>query len=55
MFGCQWHRFQGSVLVRPAEGLRLGESWPVALEVSVGLTIRVGMPEDLAGRRMGRR
>ena len=43
MLGCQWHRFQRSTLVRTTECLRQSESWPVALEVSVGLTVRGGM------------
>ena len=49
MLGGQWHRFQRSISVRTAECLRLSESWPVALEVSVGLTVRGGMLGGLAG------
>ena len=49
MLGCQWHRFQRSILVRTAECLRQSESWPVALKVSVGLTVRGGMLGGLAG------
>jgi hypothetical protein len=42
MLGCQWHRFQRSILVWTAECLRLSESWPVPLEVSAWLTVRGG-------------